>query len=250
MIERSKWTRYLKKRGSALARAINLSDKVAVVTGAASGIGAAVTTTLEEAGAKCLKADLRGTGWHCDVSDERKVSSMFEDMLGPADGHIDILVTCAGITDDSFLTSMTGEQFARVLNVNLLGTFFCVREAAKHMATSGGGSIVTISSISAAGNKGQANYAASKAGVIALSRTAALELARDGIRVNTICPGPVDTPMLETVPDGVLKGFIAQTPLHKLALPEDIANEALYLASDMSSHITGEARIVSGGLHF
>lgn len=228
---------------------IDLAGKVAVVTGGASGIGAAVVDLLAKAGADCVVVDRAGTDLPVDVSDEEQVVDFFRN-LEYVRPHIDLLVTCAGITDDDFITKMTAEQFDRVLAVNLRGTFLCVREAAKHMATRGGGSIVTISSISANGNLGQANYAASKAGVIALSRTAALELARDNIRVNTICPGPVDTPMLATVPDKVRESFIKQTPARKLATPENIADLVLFLASDRSSHITGEVMTVSGGLHF
>jgi len=226
---------------------IDLSGKVAVVTGGAGGIGSAAVERLTEAGAHCIVLDFKNVDVPVDVSDDAQVEQFFRD-LGFVQPKLDILVTCAGITADGKMAEMTAVDFRKVLNVNLTGTFNCIQQAVKLMHE--GGSIVTISSISAAGNYGQANYAASKAGVQALTSTAAIEYGKAGIRVNAIAPGPVPTEMLKTVPESVLEGWIKSTPLRKLTATEDIANTALFLASDLSSHVTGQVLTVSGGLRF
>lgn len=226
---------------------IDLSGKVAVVTGGAGGIGSAVIDKLTEAGAHCIVLDFKNVDVPVDVSDDIQVEQFFR-RLGFMQPKIDILVTCAGITADGRIDKLSASDFQRVLQVNLMGTFNCIHQAVKLMRE--GGSIVTISSISAAGNYGQANYAASKAGVEAVTSTAAIEFGKVGIRVNAIAPGPVPTEMLKTVPENVLDGWIKATPLRKLTAAEDIANTALYLASDLSSQVTGQTLTVSGGLHF
>lgn len=231
-----------------------LKDKVVVVTGGASGIGAATVAYLADAGALPIVMDRDRVddpmSFRLDITSEFAVVAAFA-QIAQMHGTIDGLVTCAGITADSFLTEMTVEQFDAVIAVNLKGTFLAMREAAKLMQASGRmGSIVAISSLSAAGNKGQANYASSKAAVNALVATAALELGRFGIRVNSILPGPVDTPMLTTVPEGVKAAWVKSTPLGEIATPEDIAKVVLFLLGDASSHITGQHLVVSGGMRF
>ncbi len=226
---------------------IDLSGKVAVVTGGAGGIGSAVVERLTEAGAHCIVLDRTGVALPADVTDEVQIEQFFRN-LGFMQPKIDILVTCAGMTLDNMMSKMSAADFRKVLDVNLTGTFICIQEAIKMMRE--GGSIITISSISAVGNLGQANYAASKAGVEALTRTAAIEYGKLGIRVNAIAPGPVPTEMLETVPEDKIKQWIEDTPLGRLAEANDIANMVLFLASDLSSFVTGQVHTVSGGLHF
>lgn len=224
-----------------------------IVTGGSSGIGEATVEWLRDAGAFPIIFDRvivhGGTkGYAVDVCDSECVDNYV--MRVAAGGPIDGLVTCAGVTSDAFLTEMTPDQFRGVIEVNLLGTFHAVQAVGKVMVEQQSGSIVTISSLSAAGNKGQANYAASKAGVIALTNTAALEWGRYGVRVNTILPGPVETPMLGTVPEKVLDGWIKATPLGHIATPVDIANAVGFLLSDDASHINGSQLTVSGGMRF
>jgi 3-oxoacyl-[acyl-carrier protein] reductase len=237
-----------------MALGIDLSDKRVVVTGGASGIGAAVVDTLLEAGATPIVIDRvmasLPDSYEADVSSEKSVERVFQ-LIGKG-GPIDGLVTCAGITRDGFLTQMSVAAFLAVVEVNLVGTFLSVREAVKLMAEDPerGGSIVTISSIGADGNKGQANYAASKAGVIALTKTTAMEQGRNNVRANTILPGPIETPMLASVPEKVLDGWKKATPLGRIGQPADIANAVIFLLSPMASHITGAELPVSGGMHF
>lgn len=229
----------------------SLDDRRIIVTGGASGIGAATAAMLAKAGATPIIIDRTDIGvpdcYAADITDETALRAIFEDIL--AGGPIHGLVTCAGITDDSFITDMTPEQFRKVIDVNLVGTFLAMKLTAESMIARGiAGGMVTISSLSAAGNKGQANYSASKAGVIALTATAAQEWGRYGIRVNTILPGPVETPMLGTVPDKVTQAWLKGTPLGRIAQPDDIAGAVAFLLSDAASHITGQQLPVSGGL--
>jgi 3-oxoacyl-[acyl-carrier protein] reductase len=231
----------------------SLDDKRIIVTGGASGIGAATATLLAKAGASPIIIDRTDIGtpdsYAADITDETRLRAVFEDIL--AGGPIHGLVTCAGITDDAFLTDMTPDQFRRVMEVNLVGTFLAVKLTGAAMIAQGiPGSIVAISSLSAAGNKGQGNYSASKAAVIALIATAAQEWGRYGIRANSVLPGPIETPMLETVPDKVMADWLRGTPLGHIGQPDDIANTALYLLSDLASHVTGQQLAVSGGLRF
>lgn len=241
---------------------IDLSGKRALVTGGLGGIGYAVVQKLADAGCHGAIFDIvdkeKETTFNVDVSDPASVEEGFRKVRSTL-GGLDILVNCAGVTADDLIIGnpskgtrpMTAEQFRRVIEVNLTGTFLCLQQAALRMQTAGnGGVIVNISSISSEGNAGQANYAASKAGVIALTRTAAQELARYDIRVNAIAPGPVDTNMIADVPDAIMEGYVKRTPLRKKATPQDIANEVLWLVSPLSSHVTGDVHTVSGGLRF
>jgi 3-oxoacyl-[acyl-carrier protein] reductase len=239
-----------------MAVGIDLDGQVAVVTGSLGGIGTEIIAVLNEAGATCVGLDMpekEGEEHYfpVDITDEAGVESVFA-LITDQYGGVDILVNCAGITRDNWLLKMTAEQFDQVVAVNQRGTFLCMREAGKAMKAQGperGGRIVNISSIAREGNRGQVNYAGTKAAVSSMAAVAAEELGGFGIRVNAVAPGPVETEMLKTVPEDTRNMMVMMSALGKLAQPRDIANVVLFLVSDLASHITGETVTVSGGLH-
>merc|ERR1719433_1431572 len=185
-----------------------------------------------------------------DVSQSDSVSESFQRVLEKYKRPPDIIVNSAGITKDGFLLRMKEEDFDQVMDVNLKGTFLVTQTAASLMKENQlAGSIVNIASIVArTGNIGQANYTASKAGVIGFTKTAAKELGKFGIRVNVILPGFIKTPMTDVVPDKVKEAFVSQIPLGEFGLPVDIAEVAAFLASSRSKYITAASLDVNGGL--
>lgn len=246
-------------------KCVDLSNKVAVVTGAKQGIGRSVAVELARSGADIYAVDLSitaedevcteiaalGVRCHpvsCNVADEAAVKALFAKVKEEY-GAADILVNNAGITKDAMTKNMTAERFHQVLDVNLVGSFLCAKEAMLLLKETGRkGSIVNFSSIAGfLGNIGQINYSASKAGVVGMTRTMALEYARYGIRVNAVVPGFVNTPMTAAIPEDLKKAGIAKIPLGRAGEPEDIANAVLFLASDMSDFITGHCIHVNGG---
>jgi acetoacetyl-CoA reductase len=243
-----------------------LKDKVALVTGGTGGIGAAILRRFAEEGAKVAtnyrneekakawlddmtKAGFTARAYHVDVTDYPGCQKLIEDIeneLGP----IDILVNNAGITQDTTLRKMTKEQWDAVLGVNLDGIFNITRPLVPRMLERGRGRIINISSINAQkGQIGQTNYAAAKAGMHGFTMALAQEVARKGITVNTVSPGYVATEMVLAVPEDIRKQIIAQIPVGRLGEPEEIAELALYLASDKASFITGADFAINGGQH-
>ena len=183
-----------------------------------------------------------------DVAREEKVSAMFQKIIDTF-SRLDILVNNAGIVKDSLLVRMSGEDWDKVLNINLKGAFNCLKLAAKIMMKQRSGRIISISSVvGLTGNAGQANYAASKAGLIGFTKSAAKELAARGITVNAVAPGFIQTEMTEAMPDAAKEEFLAQVPLRRPGLPQDVASAVLFFASDAASYVTGQVLAVDGGL--
>jgi len=244
---------------------MRLKDKVAIVTGAGSGIGEATAVKFAQEGAKVAVCDINvaacekvvkaigddgGTAMavHLDVTDKASVAAMVEGVMR-AWGRVDTLVNNAGIVQDAQLKKMTEEQFDRVIDVNLKGVYHCTKAVVDIMLEQGTGCILNASSIVGLyGNFGQTNYAATKFGVIGMVKTWARELGRKGVRANAVCPGFIETPILKSMPEKVIKMMEDKVPLGRLGKPEDIANAYAWLASDEASYINGAVIEVSGGV--
>lgn len=242
---------------------MRLQGKNAVVTGAAQGIGAAIAKRLFQEGASVALLDInrdaaglaaseidpaadRLRAYGCDVADRAAVAEAFA-AIGEDLGRVDILVNNAGITRDAMLHKLDDDGWDDVIAVNLTGVANCCRAVVPGMRERGYGKIVNMSSVSAFGNVGQANYGAAKAGVIGFTKCLAREVARCGCTVNCIAPSYVDTEMLRAVPEKVMERFIAAIPMGRLGTVEELAAVAAFLAGDDSSFITGECIVVSGG---
>ena len=244
-----------------------LENKVALVTGAGRGIGRAIAIALAKEGAevvvnyngseeraKEVKQTIEENGgkasiYKCNVSDFEACEAMIKDIV-KEHGRLDILVNNAGITKDGLIMKMKEEDFDSVLNVNLKGTFNTIRHSARQMLKQRSGKIINISSVSGIlGNVGQANYAASKAGVIGLTKTMARELGSRGITVNAIAPGFVETEMTGVLSEEIRENACKQIILGRFGKPEDIANTAVFLASDKADYITGQVISVDGGMN-
>jgi len=237
---------------------MRLENKVAVITGGAQGLGKEMALRFAGEGAKVIAVDMKELDYKHDnvkgailnVTDSEACKAFYDETIKEY-GQVDILVNNAGITRDSMTRKMTDEMWDMVMDVNLKGVFNLTRHIGPQMETIGGGSIINISSVVGEfGNIGQANYAATKAGVIGLSKSWAKEFARKGVpvRVNAIAPGYVMTDILKTVPEDLLKQFASMTMLKRLGEPKEIANAALFLASDESSYVTGHVLSVNGGM--
>jgi 3-oxoacyl-[acyl-carrier protein] reductase len=242
-----------------------LEGRVALVTGAARGIGFATARRLAEQGASVLVADIDGAAAQesaAAIADElgKPALGIALDVRRQADvelavdtavrewGRLDVLVNNAGITRDATLRKLTLDAWQAVIEVNLQGTFLAMQAAAARMREQGSGAIVNISSISGkVGMVGQANYSAAKAGVVGLTKVAARELAHHGIRVNAIQPGLIRTPMTEALREDIWQQKMSEIPMRRAGEPAEVANVVLFLASDLSSYLTGTVLEVTGG---
>ena len=225
-----------------------LENKVAVITGASMGIGQKIAEAFTQSGATVACVDISGSKYTCDVSDFNQVKEICTQIIADY-GKIDILVNNAGITKDGLLLSMKEEDFDRVMAVNLKGAFNFTKHLSRPIMKSGAGRIINMASvIGVNGNVGQANYAASKAGLIGFTKAMAKELASRGVTVNAIAPGFIQSQMTESMPDAAKEKIMANIPLNKLGTASDVAALAAFLASDFASYITGEVVKVDGGL--
>ena len=245
---------------------MNLNGKVALVTGAGQGIGKVIALKLAKNGASVVLNDLNKEGLNAvaneiessggkalpleaNVVNMEDVQDMVDKIVQELDG-IHILVNNAGITRDALLLRMSVDDWDSVLNVNLKGVFNCTKSVLKYMSKQKEGNIISIASIvGVMGNAGQANYAASKAGVIGFTKTIAKEYAKRGIKVNAIAPGFIATAMTDELSDKVKEEMMKQIPMGKLGTPEDVADAVLFLASDASSYITGQVININGGMY-
>ena len=245
---------------------MNLTGKHAVVTGGGRGIGRATCLALAQAGADVVinysgsEAAAQETAEACraigvqaltvkaNVADETQAAALIDQGI-KALGSVDILVNNAGITRDNLILRMRPADFSAVLDTNLKGAFFCMKAACRPMMKARFGRIINISSVvGLRGNAGQANYAASKAGLIGMSKSAAKELASRGITVNCIAPGFIDTAMTEVLPEGVKEKLLTQIPMARLGSAQDVAAAAVFFASEAASYVTGQVLCVDGGM--
>ena len=243
-----------------------LTDKVAVVTGASRGIGRVIALALAGQGAKIvasarnaealgkLTAEIKAQGGEAvavvgDVALDADANNLISQAVATY-GRVDILVNNAGITRDGLLLRMKSEDWDAVLNTNLKGAFLCTRAVAKVMSKQRYGRIINMSSVvGEMGNSGQANYCASKAGLLGLTKSVARELARRNVTVNAVTPGFIVTDLTEEMTDKAREAMTAQIPLGRLGESEDVANAVLFLASDQSAYITGQVLGVNGGMY-
>lgn len=243
-----------------------LENKVALVTGASRGIGKEIALSLAREGAFVIvnyngskeraeevvreieEMGQNGVSYQCDVADNGACEEMVKDLIKEY-GHVDILVNNAGITRDNLVMKMSEAEFDEVLATNLKGTFHTIRHLSRYFLKQRAGKIINISSVSGImGNAGQANYSASKAGVIGLTKSVARELASRGINVNAVAPGMVDTEMTEVLSEAVKEQMLCSIPLKKMGSTKNIADAVVFLASDKSDYITGQVLVVDGGM--
>jgi 3-oxoacyl-[acyl-carrier protein] reductase len=243
----------------------DLKGKTAVITGSAQGIGKSIALRFAEAGADIVIGDVnvdaakqtadeiaqkgvKTLALQLDVSQYDKVEAFMKETMDKF-GRIDILVNNAGITRDKLIMKMTPEDWDLVIRINLTGSFNCTKAAVPFMSKARFGRIINIASIiGLMGNAGQANYSASKGGLISLTKTTAKEYASRNINVNAIAPGFIRTAMTEKLPEAARQAMLALIPKKEYGLPEDVANAALFLASELSNYITGQVIVVDGGM--
>ncbi|MCK4824298.1 3-oxoacyl-ACP reductase FabG [bacterium] len=242
---------------------MEFQDKVALITGSAQGIGKAAALAFAKEGAIVVLNDVNKERLSETASELEKtgarylsilantalrsdVEEMFNQVIEGL-GRLDILVNNAGITRDTFLHKMTEDQWKQVIDVNLTGVFYCLQAAAKIMRKAGSGRIINISSAARFGNLGQANYSATKAGIVGLTRTAAKELASKNVLVNAISPGTINTEMVQAIPEKALERLLGAIPLGRIGTTDELCHLILFLASEKSSYITGQVINCDGG---
>ena len=243
-----------------------LNGRVAIVTGGAQGIGKAIALTLARHGVNVVVTDInleraqataqeiealqvRSLAIKANVADVSAAEQMVKETVDKL-GKIDILVNNAGITRDNVLLRMKPEEWDQVMEVNLKGTYACTRAALKFMFRQKNGRIVNIASITGLmGNAGQANYSASKAGIIGFTKAVAREYATRGITVNAVAPGFIDTAMTQAIPEKEREALTRQIPMERLGTPDDVAAAVYFLVSDLSGYITGQVINVNGGMY-
>lgn len=243
---------------------MKLANKVALITGAGQGMGRAIARCLAQAGARVVAADINlqaaeqtieGLGDQalaltCNVADGASVAAAMG-AIEARFGGLDILVNNAGVGSVDAFVDTPDEHWQRVIAVNLTGTFLCSREAVRLMQRHGrGGAVINISSTAAMTGEGPSHYCAAKAGVMGLTRSMARELAASGIRVNTLVPGPTNTPMMAGIPDDWMQSMLKAIPLGRMGEPDEVARAAVFLASEDASFITGQNLAVNGGMAF
>jgi 3-oxoacyl-[acyl-carrier protein] reductase len=242
---------------------MRLKDRVALITGGAAGIGRATAERFAEEGARAVICDLNEAAGQEAIKDlgpqaafykvnvaDRQAVQTWVDEVAAKYGRIDVLVNNAGITRDGLLIRMEDADWELVLKVNLTSAFIGTRAAAKHMIRQKSGSIVNMASYSGLeGNRGQANYAASKAGLVGLTKTTAKELARKNVRCNAVAPGFIKTEMTDALPQQAKDVAMELIPMQRFGLPADVARAVAFLASDASAYITGQVLSVDGGMH-
>lgn len=245
---------------------LSLEGKVSLVTGGARGLGKSIALKLASLGSDVVINDIGGDESametiseiesmgrkavyiKADISKFEEAKSLVEQSVEQL-GKIDVLVNNAGITRDNLIMRMSEEDFDAVINVNLKGTFNVSKAAIRGMLKTKNCSIINVSSVvGVAGNAGQTNYAASKAGVIGFTKSLAKEVAKKNVRVNAVAPGFIETDMTDKLPEEIIEGYKQNIPLGSLGSPEDVSNTVAFLASDMSKYITGQVIVVDGGL--
>lgn len=244
---------------------MRLKDKICIITGSGNGIGKTTAFKFAEEGAKVAVCDVNlesveatvreitdkggeALGFKVDVTNKEDIANMVKSLMEKY-GRVDVLVNNAGIIMDAQLSKMTEDQFDKVVNINLKGTYLCAQAVVDIMVSQGSGVIINASSVVGIyGNFGQTNYAATKWGVIGMAKTWAKELGKKGIRANAVCPGFIATPILDSMPEKVIKAMEEKVPMKRLGRPEEIANVYAFLASDEASYINGAVIEVSGGV--
>ena len=237
----------------------DLKDKVVLITGATGGIGGAIAGQMQQAGATVVVTGRNAEKLNesfgddfvkiaCDLSDDGAVEKLINDTIEKT-GRIDVLINNAGITSDTLLMRMSDEQFDQVIDTNLRATFKLCRAVIMPMMKQRFGRIINMASIiGAVGGPGQANYAASKGGMIAMTKSIAAEVASRGITANCVAPGFIKTPMTDVLPDDLKKKYLDQIPAGRFGEPIDVANVCVFLASDEASYINGQTIHVNGGM--